>query len=848
MQIIRNLIGTILLLLLANLIYGQQANVVDSLWIRVKPSYDSVSKFHRKVFGENYRKEYAMATKVPVLRMSQLHGGLMATEKGGGNQSRSLRLVDKNGAEWVLRSVEKYPEVLLPPSFRNTVAKDIIKDNMVSQHPFSALVVAELAAAVGVPHSTPVIGWVVADPNLGEFSSDFANSLCLLELREPLGNSDNTEKMYVKLNNDNDILFDANLYLKAKALDVLIGDWDRHEDQWRWKQLKGKQGTVYVPIPRDRDQVFFRSDGLIQKLAQSSWLLPMMQGYERDIKDINWFLWEGRELNSRFFANMSEQEWNATIEGFCSEITDQVLERSLMKLPISNSQLQYGFLEQLKRRRKALPEMMTKYYHFYHKIIDIEVTNKDEKIEVSDTGNKALYVKVTKAKQGNAIIFDKVFDPGLTKEIRIYTHNGNDSLLINNKTSPVKIRIIGGEGNKLYQIEQSHRAILLYGKTTNATYKGAAIRKLTKSLADDSANVAYVAKDLYKRKFTFLNAGYNPDDGLLLGMSYRIKHPGFRKSPYRDSQTFSFLHSFATSAFKFNYKGQWNKLLGNLDFLIDAEANAPSNTQNFFGFGNQTKFDDSVDGISYYRTRFDRYHFDPSLSYQNDKIAVKFGPSLSYYRYNVDDNLGRFITNSELLHSNDSLTIAKDKVYAGLTTDLIFDSRDNSILPKTGALLELKLQGHKGLNRYAESFAQLNIDFSFYQKIGPSGNLTIAERIGGGITAGRPAFFQSQFLGGQGNLSGFRQYRFAGKHIVYNNLEIRLRLGNFVNYIIPGEIGLLGLYDVGRVWVPNEKSNSLHQGFGGGFYFAPASLTVLRVMASHSNEGWYPYVSLGFRY
>ncbi|RZK87030.1 MAG: hypothetical protein EOO98_14735, partial [Pedobacter sp.] len=253
----------------------------DSIVVRVKPEYDSVGRFHRWLFGENFRKEYAAKTKVPVLRISQIAGGLKATQRGGGNQSRSLRLEDKNGKEYVLRSVEKYPEVLLPAGLRETFAKDIIKDNMSAQHPFSALVVPELAKAGGVYHSNPIIGWVSPDDNLGEYESVFANTLCLLEEREPVGESDSSPKMDKKLTDDNDNKLNGPAWVKARSLDILLGDWDRHEDQWRWKESKKDGDSYYTPVPRDRDQVFFMSDGKIQRFTQSSSLLPMMQGYER---------------------------------------------------------------------------------------------------------------------------------------------------------------------------------------------------------------------------------------------------------------------------------------------------------------------------------------------------------------------------------------------------------------------------------------------------------------------------------------------------------------------------------------------------------------------------------------
>ncbi|RZL18752.1 MAG: hypothetical protein EOO89_05280, partial [Pedobacter sp.] len=198
------------------------------------PAYDNVGKIHRKIFGENYRKEYAYKTKVPIIRLSQINGGLIATQRGGGNQSKSLRLADKNGKEWVLRSVEKYPEVLLPPNLRETFARDILKDNMSAQHPFSALVAPVFAAAIGAAHSDPVIGWVAPDENLGEFDDDFANTVALLEERLPVGPTDNSIKMSKKLVEDNDNSVNADMLLKLKCLDVLLGDWDRHFDQWRW--------------------------------------------------------------------------------------------------------------------------------------------------------------------------------------------------------------------------------------------------------------------------------------------------------------------------------------------------------------------------------------------------------------------------------------------------------------------------------------------------------------------------------------------------------------------------------------------------------------------------------------
>src|SRR5688572_13454183 len=80
---------------------GAQA---DSVTIQVRPDYDKVSKWRRFLFGENYRKEFAAQVTVPVIRISQFNGGLTPLKSGGGMQTVSLRLEDKNGKEWVLRN------------------------------------------------------------------------------------------------------------------------------------------------------------------------------------------------------------------------------------------------------------------------------------------------------------------------------------------------------------------------------------------------------------------------------------------------------------------------------------------------------------------------------------------------------------------------------------------------------------------------------------------------------------------------------------------------------------------------------------------------------------------------
>jgi hypothetical protein len=121
-----------------------------------------------------------------------------------------------------------------------------------------------------------------------------------------------------------------------------------------------------------------------------------------------------------------------------------------------------------------------------------------------------------------------------------------------------------------------------------------------------------------------------------------------------------FLASFATTAFRFNYYGDWLHDFGKADFTLHADAYAPDNTQNFFGVGNETSYDDR---IKYYRARFNIYQIEPGLRWRRPKSTFSIGTHFQFYKYDIEDNVGRITTNLSQLHSYDSLTITKNKLY-----------------------------------------------------------------------------------------------------------------------------------------------------------------------------------------
>ena len=823
----------------------------DSIVVKVHPSYNDVSGIHRWFFGENYRKEWATPVKLPIIKISEVYGGLTPEKEGGGMQSKSLRLKDKSGKEWVLRSVEKTPDKLLPEGLRETFAVDWLDDALSGQHPYSALIVPPLAEAARVPHANPVIGVVADDDALGEFRKIFANTVCLLEEREPIGESDNSIKMLDNLVKSNDNRFDGEAFLRARLLDLLLGDWDRHEDQWRWAEKKEGKQRLYTGVPRDRDQVFHLEQGLFPNIAALPFINPVLGDFKPEIPAVKYSIYKTRFINVYPDFQMSYDKWMRVVNEFVAAETDAVLEAGLKRLPIETYKMRHAeLLSILKGRRNNIPTAMAEYYRFIYRVVDIRASDKTELITIADAPNNGLHITINKTnKEGETkdTLLSLTYNADITKEIRIYAAGGDDRITINNANSPIRLRIVGGEGSKVYDVTQSANAVKVYDRPT-AKFTGKT-GALSTHLSPDTTNTRFLSTNLYNIWMPLATAGLNADDGFLLGLGFKhTKHDGFRKLPYTSTQQFMLTHAFATEAFRVRYSGEWIQALGKADFTLQAFANAPDNTMNFFGLGNETPLVKVGNYRRFYRTRFDTYQVDPAIRWHTgENSTLSAGPSVQYYRFDADDNVGRFINVTSRIGSYDSLTINKEKAHAGLSLNFNSNHRNAGILPTQGYYINITLQGYKGLNDYSKSFAQLRPEFTFYQKLNSTGTIVMSDRVGGGISIGEPAFYQSMFLGGQGNLLGYLQNRFAGKHMVYNNLQARIKLANIASYIIPGQLGLGGFYDVGRVWADGETSNQWHQGVGGGLYFAPAGLTILQVLAGHSTEGWYPYISLNFR-
>ena len=171
----------LLSLLITSISYSQMAPVYvskDSSYkiVVAGPQYNT-DPAHQKRWGTHYRKEWATPVKVKVVKLDTLAGGLIPYEKGGGRQSKTLRLRDKEGREYVLRSIDKSFGKALPEIYQGTFIETIIDDQVSIAHPYSAVTIAPMAEAAKIYHTWPEIIFLPEQPALDTFNKDFANQL-----------------------------------------------------------------------------------------------------------------------------------------------------------------------------------------------------------------------------------------------------------------------------------------------------------------------------------------------------------------------------------------------------------------------------------------------------------------------------------------------------------------------------------------------------------------------------------------------------------------------------------------------------------------------------------------------
>ncbi len=394
-------------------------------------------------WGRHYRAIWATPVTAPVLRLATaVPGGLVPLQMGGSYQSRTLRLQDTTGAQYMLRSVDKDASSALPAGWLRRALGGLMKDQTSAGLPYGAYVAARLAEAAGVYHTNPRLVYLPNDPALGQFGRSYAHALYLLEER-PEGNRQqqasfgyspavvNTSHLLSRLRRAPSQQVDARAYLRARLLDIWLGDWSRREDQWRWASFRAATGAVrYRPIPRDRDQAFFLfDDGLITRLV--AWFVPKYHSFHATIPlhTVGGLTTTARALDRTLLATLSADDFRQEADSLRRRLTDAAIAHALAAGPAETQAAIAARLGPVLRARRAqLPAVAAQYYHLLARQAWVVGTDQPERFVLQPTGAGQLRVQVLARRPGqpDSLISERTYRQPDTEEIELYGLGGDD--------------------------------------------------------------------------------------------------------------------------------------------------------------------------------------------------------------------------------------------------------------------------------------------------------------------------------------------------------------------------------------------------------------------------------------
>lgn len=802
-------------------------------------------KFYKFLWGEHYRKDWHQPVSFPNGSLDTLVGGLVPYQTGGGRQSKSLRLRDKDEHEYVLRSIDKSFGKALPEIALGTFLETIANDQVTIAHPYAAMVVAPLAEAAKIYHTNPALYFIPKQAALKQFNDTSGNTLYLFEQRPDenwstapnFGNSEkivSTEKMLEKILKDNDNSVDQKAFVKARLFDMWIGDWGRHEDQWRWATFKDGKKTNYVPIPRDRDNAFTKFDGKLLQMAIKSAHAKHLQTFDYDISNVEKFNFPARNLDRHLLNELNLKDWQDAATELRANLTDAVIDNAVKQIPPEVYPLSGPEIAgKLKSRRDKLNEYANTYFLFINYEVEITGTEDDELFQVKRISSTETQINIFKINNDGDVkekpYYSRTFNNLETKEVRIYGINGKDQYQISGDVSKsIKLRLIGGPGKDKYvdesKIKKNGRRTIIYDDYDNEIKKsGETQLHLSKDNAVHDYKYDYFKpnKNSYKPILFYTN-----DDRIYVGYSYLFEKQQWRKYPYGMQHYVDVKYSIAQKAVSSTYTGAFAQLIGSWDLKLFANYDAIRWT-NFFGLGNET--DKTTNDRDFNRVR--SRQFLGKIGIQrviNNKHRINIDPF--FQSYDVVNDTSRFLAKTGSLQSNQTYHTQN---FGGGEIQYIFQTLNDSILPTKGfSFLAAAVYSHnlkkagKDLGKYAsqaEVFIPLSRKFS------------LAVKAGGTTLTGTPEFYQYNIVGTTETLRGHQRDRFYGNSTAYNQNELRW-ITPVRSHLFNGKFGLFGLYDVGRAWLKDETSDMWHTSYGGGFILSPFNRLSVSVSYAISEE------------
>jgi outer membrane protein assembly factor BamA len=312
---------------------------------------------------------------------------------------------------------------------------------------------------------------------------------------------------------------------------------------------------------------------------------------------------------------------------------------------------------------------------------------------------------------------------------------------------------------------------------------------------------------------------------------------GFRKDPYASRHRFRAGIATGPKTYRVDYRGDFRRENSRTHGEILVRASGVD-VISFHGFGNDIP---APGDNSFYRVTQDAFGLHPSAAFSlGSKSDLAVGPLLKYA--STDDRPDRFLATLGDLYGGGNF----GEIGGALT--LRHDSRDRPHAATRGVFLELGGSIYPAVWDVDSLFGEVHGEARTYLSANAPLEPTLALRVGGKKLWGQYPFFEAASIGGVSTVRLGRVNRYAGDASAYGSAELRLALTRF-ELVLPTQLGVFGLADVGRVFFAGESSDTWHSAFGGGLslsYLERAYTFSVALAAGDERTAVYVQAGFGF--
>jgi len=822
--------------------------------VAASKKYNS-NKFKNWLMGSGYRKAWSTPVAAPPLIIQDQK--LSPYARGGGLQTQSVKFKNPENKKFAFRALDKEPEKSLNDILQKSVYKKVVQELITTMHPYGPLVAHELIKETDIIHIEPKLYTLAAGQKAMKNYSEFENKIGTLE-EKPKGKSKKREgymgadevvssyQMLADIISDSDHRIDKQAYARARVFDMYIGDWDRHEDNWKWAMYDNYNQRIYKPIPKDRDHVFSKWTGLIPKI--SDYFIANAEHFGEEFGNLKQLNFKAYHLDRQLGTELTAEDWQAAVDYINSKMTDKVIEESVKAFPQEVRALyDEEIITKLESRRHDLARAVHDHYCNISREVNAVGSNKRDYFQIKRHNNGDVTVKIYKSnkeREKKELYFDRTFKSDITKVIYCYGLDGEDIFdLKGTVDKSIKIRIIGGD-DKDYITDHS---------SVNGRFKSTQIYDSDgeDDISDlmNEVKIKKPSRKAYYEPYASAQNSFLPLPsirkssgngwGIDLGIQYVIQ--GYNKPNFAKYYTANIRYYPQIGAYRVDGSFRYRHVIGLSDFITKLTVSDEYDKFPFlYGIGSNTTFDEEGREDGLYRLDYDYGRYDIGLVKSFfDKSQIENTAFIEYHGIDAEENSG-------ILESD----LPQNTKFLGYKSELKLDLTDRSKYPLDGNKMHVKLEGRISENKIAT--ANLQSEISYYKTIKTGFTTTIAANFGYQVSYGDVNFYHLSSLGSNVGLRGYTRNRFLDKYATYYNTELRWKLGTLQTPIIQMEVGTFLLHDNGKVWndISRFGQNEWKSSYGVGIFLAPYSTdyAISYSLIRSEDEIWYSQFQLGFNF